>query len=70
MTMPDHMLDWSYVTRLKDDGRRSKLAPLRKRRKRMHKKLARRGFSATPTAIIHSSSKPGYGIEGARHGTS
>ena len=38
-------------------------APLRKRRKRLHKKLAKRGFSATPTSIIWSSPTPGYGIQ-------
>ncbi len=38
-------------------------APLRKRRKRLHKKLAKRGFSATPTSIIWSSPTPGYGTQ-------
>lgn len=42
-------------------------APLRKRRKRLHKKLAKRGFSASPTSIIWSSPRPGYGIENTEY---
>jgi len=37
--------------------------PLRKRRKRLHKKLAKRGFSASPTFSIWSSPTPGYGTK-------
>jgi len=46
---------------------RNGYAPLRKRRKRLHKKLAKRGFSATPTSIIWSSPKPGYGIQDTKY---
>ena len=42
-------------------------APLRKRRKRLHKKLAKRGFSSTPTSIIWSSPKPGYGTRRTKY---
>ena len=42
---------------------RNGMAPLRKRRKRLHKKLAKRGFSASPTSIIWSSPTPGYGTQ-------
>jgi len=40
--------------------------PLRKRKKRLHKKLAKRGFSASPTIIIWSSNTPGYGTRGTK----
>lgn len=42
-------------------------APLRKRRKRLHKKLAKRGFSASPTSIIWSSPTPGYGTQDTKY---
>ena len=43
------------------------LAPLRKRRGRLHKKLAKRGFSATPTASVWYSPQPGYGVRGTKY---
>lgn len=43
------------------------MVPLRKRRKRLHKKLAKRGFSASPTFTIWSSQVPGYGTRGTKY---
>ena len=61
-------MSWKTISSLnyqaKRHGRtRQGCAPLRKRRKRLHKKLAKRGFSATPTSIIWSSPTPGYGTQ-------
>jgi hypothetical protein len=42
-------------------------APLRRRRKRLHKKLAKRGFSGSPRWLIWSSPVPGYGVRGTKY---
>lgn len=47
--------------------RRRGLAPLRKRRKRLHKKLAKRGFSASTTSTVWSHPDPGYGTRGTKY---
>jgi len=60
-------MSWKMISSLNNQSkrhgkRRHGCIPLRKRRKRLHKKLAKRGFSATPTSTIWSSPTPGYGI--------
>ena len=65
--MPTRVLN-ELNRQAKRRGRHRKgCAPLRKRRKRLHKKLAKRGFSATPTSIIWSSPTPGYGTQGTEY---
>lgn len=65
--MPQRMIDSLNNQRKRFGRHRRGCAPLRKRRKRLHKKLAKRGFSATPTSTIWSSPRPGYGIEGTEY---
>lgn len=50
------------------EGRYKKgLAPLRKRRKRLHKKLAKRGFSASEAFVIWSHHIQGYGTRNTKY---
>lgn len=47
---------------------RQGLMPLRKRRKRRHKRLAKRGFGAASNEELYSSPVPGYGTKGTKYG--
>lgn len=61
--MPQKIIDSLNNQRNRWGNYRHGCAPLRKRRKRLHKKLAKRGFSASPSSTIWSSPTPGYGVQ-------
>jgi len=71
MNKNKEIISWKLLSELRRRDKRESnykkgMAPIRRRRKRLHKKLAKRGFAGSPANTIYSSPSSGYGVKGTR----